>query len=751
VRFGPKLTLLFALLAILPIVVVGYLAYDSGRRTIESETIKHLVSINLMKNSEMNRWIEDSKQSLLELAQRPLLRQYTAVLASRVMSDPAYQQAYGSIIRDHMQTRLEYGNFYELFLISAKNGIILASTDEKQVDKYRDTQPYFIEGKNRAYVQGVYYAPELEQSAMTAAVPVIDMQGNLTGVLAGRLDLGELSKIVSLSSGLNRTEDSYIVNSFNFFVTEPRFGQNYALRKAVRTEGVEAGLAGKEGTSFYRDYRDIPVIGAYKWLPEYNMCLMTEIDQADAYAPVDSMGWTIAIIAFIIALLAIFTGFYIARSITRPLQNLALGASEIGRGNLDYRVGTTAKDEIGILSRELDSMAGKLINTMVSRDSLEAEVAERKRAEKSLIYMSARQEAILASVPDIIMEVDNNKIYTWANSAGWEFFGTDVIGKEAAHYFEGEQNTYKKVQPLFNGDENTIYIESWQRRKDGQKRLLAWWCRMLKDGDGKVTGALSTARDITEQKRAEEEVLRLNAELDRRVRERTAQLETANRELEAFAYSVSHDLRAPLRGIDGWSLALLEDHKDKLDGQSQQHLGRVRSEVQKMGRLIDDLLLFSRQSRSEMKWQRLDMTAMAENITARIQQSYPGHPVEFIIQPEIMAEGDFNLLDIALFNLLDNAAKFSSHNPLSLVEFGRTGKDGVTVFFVRDNGVGFDMAYADKLFGVFQRLHRSSEFPGTGIGLALVKRIINRHEGRIWAESVINQGSTFYFTLKEAA
>jgi light-regulated signal transduction histidine kinase (bacteriophytochrome) len=266
-----------------------------------------------------------------------------------------------------------------------------------------------------------------------------------------------------------------------------------------------------------------------------------------------------------------------------------------------------------------------------------------------------------------------------------------------------------------------------------------------------VLMSLRLAEDVVAAAGLKEKLLQLNAELEQRVAERTQQLEAANKELVSFSYSVSHDLRAPLRGIDGWSLALLEDYKDKLDEQGQQYLNRVRSETQRMGKLIDDLLIFSRQSRKEMKLQQLDMTAIAQAIASGLQEQNPTIQADFDIQPGLKAQGDASLIEIALKNLLGNALKFSSKNSHCRIEFGENEKDGNRTYFVRDNGVGFDMAYANKLFGVFQRLHSSSEFPGTGIGLAIVQRIINRHGGRIWAEAQVNQGATFYFTLKEEA
>jgi len=242
----------------------------------------------------------------------------------------------------------------------------------------------------------------------------------------------------------------------------------------------------------------------------------------------------------------------------------------------------------------------------------------------------------------------------------------------------------------------------------------------------------------------------LNDELEQRVKDRTLQLEASNRELEAFCYSVSHDLRAPLRGIDGWSLALLEDYHDKFDEKGRQYLQRVRADTQRMGRLIDDLLLLSRVTRGTIQRSRVDLTAIAQSVAARLREAEPERRVEFAAQPGLTAQGDARLLDIVLFNLLDNAWKFSRGRPLARVEFGRTEIDSRPAFFVRDNGVGFDMIYAQKLFGAFQRMHKASEFPGTGIGLATVQRVIQRHGGRVWAEAQVDRGATFYFTLEEA-
>jgi len=268
-----------------------------------------------------------------------------------------------------------------------------------------------------------------------------------------------------------------------------------------------------------------------------------------------------------------------------------------------------------------------------------------------------------------------------------------------------------------------------------------------RNAEGEVIGLIGIARDITERKRAQEEVLRLNAELEQRVRDRTAQLEASNHELEAFSYSVSHDLRAPLRGINGWSLALLEEYGDRLDPQARGYLDRVRSESQRMGHLIDDLLKLSRVTRADMQVETVDLTSLAGSIAARLREAEPARQIEFVIEPGLTASGDPLLMEIALTNLLSNAVKFTGPRALAHIEFGQTRSKGELVFYVRDNGVGFNMAYAHTLFGAFQRLHKPSEFPGTGIGLATVQRVIHRHGGRVDVEAQPNQGATFYFTL----
>jgi PAS domain S-box-containing protein len=261
--------------------------------------------------------------------------------------------------------------------------------------------------------------------------------------------------------------------------------------------------------------------------------------------------------------------------------------------------------------------------------------------------------------------------------------------------------------------------------------------------------ALISAIDITERKLAEEDLKKYREHLEELVRERTIKLEASNKELEAFSYSASHDLRAPLRTIEGFSQALLEDCEDKLDIQGKNYLIRIRAATRRMAELIEDLLQLSRITRTETNMGKINLTGIARSVIDELQKSQPQRHVEIRIADGLEEIADSKLMRIVLENLLGNAWKFTEKQAKAVIEFGCTTEGKNKVYFIRDNGVGFDMAYADKLFVPFQRLHTEEEFPGTGIGLATVRRIIHRHGGKVWTEGETGKGATFYFRLNE--
>ena len=386
------------------------------------------------------------------------------------------------------------------------------------------------------------------------------------------------------------------------------------------------------------------------------------------------------------------------------------------------------------------------------------DITERKQAEDSLRDTNARHSAMIENIGDVIAIVGADSMAKYQSPNIEKWFGwkpEDLVGTSGWDKMHPED--IERIQKEFGKmleKETASIVEYRFKCKDGNYKWIELTA-VNRINDPSINGVLLNYHDITERKQAEEQIKELNRTLEQRIKDRTKQLERANKELESFAYSVSHDLRAPLRSMDGFSVALLEDYADKLDDQGKDYLQRVRNASKRMAQLIDGILELSRTTRSEVKWEHVNLSALAKTIMTDLHKSQPERRVECIIEPDLYANGDIRLLRAAIQNLLDNAFKFTEHCDPGKIEFGvlppsETDESSQTpnpTYFIRDNGAGFDMTYADKLFGVFQRLHKADEFPGTGVGLATVERIIHRHGGRIWADAGVDEGATFYFTL----
>jgi PAS domain S-box-containing protein len=389
------------------------------------------------------------------------------------------------------------------------------------------------------------------------------------------------------------------------------------------------------------------------------------------------------------------------------------------------------------------TFAGQKLIFCVCRD-----ISERKQMEMALRESEEKFSVAFRSSPNAICiaSIEEDK-FIEVNESFTRFIGhprEDIIGHNPMELglWDSEEDLNRMGRNL--QEKGKINNEEYHSRmKSGQVRIGLFSAETIN-----ITGkpcVILAITDITEQKQAEDQLKQALADLEHS----TAQLKATNQELESFSYSVSHDLRSPLRGIDGFSQALLEDYTACLDETGKDYLNRLRGASQKMGELIDGLLKLSRLTRSEMHPEKIDLSALAEDISARLQETHPDNRVQIIIAPGLSAEGDPQMLRVLLENLLGNAWKFTRKTPRARIEFGSAINDGVPTFFIKDNGAGFDMAYQDKLFGAFQRLHDTTDFPGTGIGLATVQRIINRHGGNIRAEGAVGKGAAFYFTLSQ--
>jgi PAS domain S-box-containing protein len=377
---------------------------------------------------------------------------------------------------------------------------------------------------------------------------------------------------------------------------------------------------------------------------------------------------------------------------------------------------------------------------------------QRKQAEEALLSSEERYRSLVELSPDALL-VDIEDRIVFVNSAGVKLFGAanpdQLMGRSLRDVVNPEdwEKVKEHLECMLREGKPTAFVEHKMRRLDGTPVNVELAAAPLVFAGRSAAQVI--AHDISERKRAEEEIRGLAADLERRVTERTAELEGANKELEAFSYSVSHDLRAPLRHIEGF-IEILTSTEDTLGAESRQHLETIANSARQMGRLIDDLLAFSRTARADLKKTALDLGAVVRSALEDLRHDIEGRQIEWSIGELPQVQADPALLRQVMLNLLSNALKYTRTRNLARIEVGYRDTGVEQIIYVKDNGVGFDMRYAHKLFGVFQRLHRAADFEGTGVGLANVRRIVHRHGGRTWAEGEPDKGATFHFSLPKA-
>ncbi len=525
-------------------------------------------------------------------------------------------------------------------------------------------------------------------------------------------------------------------------------------------------------------------------------------------APIQAQTRNTSILAAVIAVGVAGAAIFLAYSLAVPVIRLTRAAESVAKGDLTVQAHVKSRDEIGTLAAAFNSMTQQLQDTMAG---LEQRIVERTRAEQmaqdhatrlhllanlsQVISSTLHQEHVLdeiakaagqlMDVPFVSFWIVDEATQTLEARA----FSDPAMGADfplqSLSFDEGAVGWVARHQCVINipditRDARFVVSDWWTQRQlhsfvgmpiVNEKALLAVLAlgssrpfrfgaveqSVLDSFIAQVAIALQNAQLFQQIQHQTHDLTQINLDLHREIRERswtetelrrrTVQLEAANAELDAFAYSISHDLRAPLRSLAGFSRALIEDYGDKFTGDALDYLTRIGRASQRMGQMIDDLLTLSRSTRGELQWEQVDLSALAATVAAELGAYAPDRHIAWEIQSQVITQGDPRLLRIVLENLLHNAWKFTSKHAIATIAFGSQQTDGETVYFVRDDGAGFDMAYADKLFGIFQRLHGMTEFEGSGIGLATVARLVHRHGGRVWAEGCEEQGATFYFTL----
>lgn len=437
-----------------------------------------------------------------------------------------------------------------------------------------------------------------------------------------------------------------------------------------------------------------------------------------------------ALIMFGSVVVALVLAHRLQKRISDPIVTLANTARIVSeRRDYSVRAPKLAPDELGVLTDAFNEMLARIEQHAIT---------------------SAFLSSIVESSDDAIIGKDlTGKVVSW-NAGAERMFGysaAEIVGTSIERLLAPDRpDEERRILENAKRGETHLY-ETIRIRKDGRPVDVSLAVSPIRDAHSSIVGVSSIARDITERKRFEEQILKLNTDLEHRVQLRTSELTAANQELEAFTYSVAHDLRAPLRHIDAFTRILQEDFAGSFPPEAAQLLETIRRGSENMSRLVNDLLNLAHVGRQELKREPVRLNLLIEDVIADLKRETEGRDIEWRVAELPTIQGDPGLLKQVFANLLSNSAKYTRPRPKAIIEIGTRKMNDETVLFIRDNGVGFNMKYADKLFGVFQRLHRAEEFEGTGVGLAIVERVVKRHGGHIWAESEVDKGATFYFTL----
>ncbi|MCA9973051.1 MAG: PAS domain S-box protein, partial [Anaerolineales bacterium] len=547
-RLDLRLTALVLLLTVLPLLALETFALNSSQRTLEQQQFDHLNAVTVLKSDEINRWVRNGVQRLNNLAQRPLLREYADALTRPDTPAADAQQARDNLLNNHLlPIRTEDGGFWRLFLLDAADGQILVSTDSSTIGESRSTESYFIEGQKGAYVQNVYFASALGEPAMSIGTPVRNSAGEVVAVLAGHLDLTELADIVGQSVDLTQTEDAYLINAAHFFITDPRFVGNVALRETIHTDGVNRCLQGQSGHGVYTDYRGTAVFGAYRWLPERELCVLTEIDEAEALASINALRQSWLLVGALVLAGVATSGLFFTRSITTPLRQLTQGAERVGQGDLQHQIPVRGQDEIGQLTTSFNQMTHSLRHAQQAAAAALASQTAIARQNARLVEQTreseARYRAIVEHAAIGIARVDMAGRPVQVNPAMQAMLGyseaelSQMVFTEFTHP-EDAANDMALYQELIAGDRNLYHIEKRYIAKDGRLVWVQLIASLVRDADGEPQFAIGLVHDITTQKESQQELQRYRDRLEELVAARTAALRHSEARFRALFEAV---------------------------------------------------------------------------------------------------------------------------------------------------------------------------------------------------------------------
>ncbi|MBP1928789.1 PAS domain S-box-containing protein [Methanolinea mesophila] len=742
----------YLFLSILTLIVILVVGITIGDYFIAEKNFED--NANLLKNETEHNVRENVKtiDNGLKMFDNTLNRQMEEAFE---IFRQAYRDSGGDpASMDLAALKRQLGGKMDLYVINESGVVEYTTFPPDQGLDFKTTVPYFYDYLNEIrYADGVFNDRVVQEISTGnlrkfAYAPSYDHKYVLELGLAAESFKSQRNSLKYTDSIEATVSKNPLVKDFRIFTTSKRLVRNKSYIPDSELSAI-LDRAFSEQTDIVID--DPVNHTSLKYLyvdlrdPDYgaDMSLVVELNYDNTFIT-DSVN-QLVIFHLSVAVIALLAGLImvvgISRYLTRPIQSISRDMDIIAKGNLDHPIAPVMGTEISALAGGIDRMV----------EELKGIIVQLQESQQNLSRSEERYRTVVQSQTEYITRFLPDGTITFANDAYCRAFGLDCENARGRKFRPNLPEEDKKLVAGYfsrlTPDHPVDFIEHRVIMPDGTVHWQQWSDRAIFDPEGHVTEYQSVGRDITEKKRIEEELLAFNEKLEQMVYERTSQLESANRELESFSYSVSHDLRSPLRAIDGYSTIILNEFGEALTPATQRYLSKIRENVRQMNRLIEDLLGFSRASRQELHIIDVDPEIIARDAYGELRQEWDGREVEFVAGPMPHCRADPMLLRLVYMNLLSNALKFTRPRSVAKIEVGSLPPEDDPVYYVKDNGVGFDMEYSHKIFGVFQRLHTDEQFEGTGVGLAIVQRIIQKHGGKIWVQSLQDKGTTFFFTL----